>query len=253
MTRAQIQRLFFRKDGRLASVQAACRRLTILTEREYLARVRLPVTQGSGPYVYLPGRTADGVLDKDEREQLGRRRRGRRVESAAGFLHGLEVVDFYIALKEALEGRGGTIVTWLGEGDARYQFARGGKRLLLNPDGYCLWALGHEESSFFLEWDRGTESMTRFSQKLVRYEAYYLTNAHHDHLGQVGLKPRLLIVVPDERREDNMSSWMARRRKKGEFASLPTVLVATRDFVFADILGSIWRMAGGEERVRLID
>jgi hypothetical protein len=42
MTRAQIQRLFFRKGGRLASIQAVCRRLKLLTERGYLSRIRLP-------------------------------------------------------------------------------------------------------------------------------------------------------------------------------------------------------------------
>jgi hypothetical protein len=253
MTRTQIQRIFFQKEGKLASVQAACRRLKLLTERGYLNRLRLPVTQGSGPYLYPPGPAADAILHKEEREQLGRRRLGRRVESVAGFVHGLEVVDFYIALKEALERWGGTLVTWLGEGEARYPFVQNKKNLLFNPDGYCLWALGGEEGSFFLEWDRGTESMTRFSQKLERYEEYYKIRAYHDHLGQVGLRPRLLLVVPDERREEKLCRWLARRQEKRQFESLPSILVAPRDAVLADILGSIWRMVGGVERIRLID
>ena len=70
-------------------------------------------------------------------------------ESFSGLSHALEVVDFYIALKEGLESRGGRIVTWLGERDARYRFRGHGRRLLLSPDGYCLWALGEEEGSFW--------------------------------------------------------------------------------------------------------
>lgn len=151
MTREQIQRVYFRKDGKLASVQAAARRLTILTERGYLMRIRLPVTRGSGPYVYKPGKATIAVLNKDERRLLSRGADRRRIESITTLSHGLEVVEFYIALKEALESRGGRIVTWLGESEARYQFAWHGRRLLLNPDGYCLWALAEEEGSFFLE------------------------------------------------------------------------------------------------------
>jgi len=252
MTREQIRRLYFRRNGKLASVQAACRRLTILTERGYLTRIRLPVTRGSGPYVYQPGKAAAVVLSKDENKLLSRRR-GRRIEGMAGLCHGLEVVDFYIALKEAFESRGGQIVTWLGERELRYQFVWHGRRLLFNPDGYCLWALGEEEGSFFLEWDRGTESMIRFSEKLTRYEAYYQLRAYHNHLGEMGIKPRLLVVVPDERREKKLVNWIARKLERGEFTPLPTVLVAARDLVFLNILGRIWCKPGDEHRMRLID
>ena len=253
MTREQIQRLYFRRDGELASVQAACRRLTILTERRYLSRVRLPVTRGSGPYVYQPGKAAAVVLDKDERAILGRGKRGRRIESMAGLIHGLEVVDFYIALKEGVESRGGKLVTWLGEREARYQFTLHGRRLIFNPDGYCLWAFREEEGSFFLEWDRGTESMTRFSQKLIRYEAYYRLRAYQNHLGEIGMRPRLLIVAPDERREKKLADWIARRLDRGELASLPTVLIAARDLVLLDILGPIWRRPAYEQPIKLVD
>ena len=241
MIRGQIQRLYFRKDGKVASVQAACRRLRILTERGYLKRTRLPVTQGSGPYVYQAARAAVPFLDEEERQLLGRGARASRVDSTSGLYHGLEVVDFYIALKEALERRGGRILSWLAERQARYRFAWQGKRITFSPDAYCLWAFGMEEGAFFLEWDRGTESMTRLSEKLQRYDAYYRLMAYHDHLGEVGLKPRLLIVVPDERRQKKVVDWIARRLDKGELASLPTILVAARVLLLAGILGPIWR------------
>ena len=91
MIREQVRRLYFRRNGNLASVQAACRRLKTLTERGYLSRLRLPVAQGSGPYVYQPGKAAATILDAEERRLLGRGVRGHRVDSAAGLYHGLEV------------------------------------------------------------------------------------------------------------------------------------------------------------------
>lgn len=253
MTRQQIQRLHFRKDGRLASTQAVCRRLRILTERGYVSRVRLPVTRGSGPYVYWPGKGAIGVLDKDDSARARRIMKRNRVKSFSSLSHGLEIVEFHIQLKEALEGRGGEIVVWLGEWEARYRFEWGGRRLTLSPDACCLWALGNKEGTFFLEWDRGTESMTRFSQKLTRYEAYYRLRAYRNHVGEMGLRPRLLIVVPDERRERKLVDWIARRLSRDEFAFLPTILVGARDLIHLNILGQIWRKPGDERRTRLVD
>jgi hypothetical protein len=253
MIREQIQRLYFREDGRLASVQAACRRLRLLSERGYLERTRLPVTQGSGPYVYQPGKAALPFLDEEDRQLLGRGARGSRVVSVSGLYHGLEVVDFYVALKEALESGGGTVMSWLAERQARYRFGWRGKHIALSPDAYCLWLFADEEGAFFLEWDRGTESMTRLSEKLQHYEAYYQIQAHHDHLGEMGLKPRLLFVVPDRRRESKVASWLARRLDKGEFRSLPTILVAARDAVLDNVLGPIWCRPAGQQRVRFVD
>ena len=95
--------------------------------------------------------------------------------------------------------------------------------------------------------------MTRFSQKLTRYGAYYRLRAYHNHLGEMGLRPRLLIVAPDERRMERLVDWIARRLERGEFAFLPTILVAARDLLFLDILGRIWRKPGDEHCMRLVN
>lgn len=93
----------------------------------------------------------------------------------------------------------------------------------------------------------------RFFQKLLRYDAYYQLGAYHDHLGELGLRPRLLIVAPDGRREKKLVDWIARRLSRADYAHLPTILVAARDLVFLDILGPIWRRPGDESRARFID
>jgi hypothetical protein len=253
MTREQIQRLHFRRDGKVASAQAVCRRLLKLTVREYLDRIRLPVTGGSGPYVYFLGVAGVAVMTKGGAQTRGRSSRRRQIESVATIMHGLEIVDFYIALMEALESGGGRIVAWAGEPEARYQFDAHGRRVLLTPDAYCLWAYGVEEGSFFLEWDRGTESMMRLTQKLERYHAYYRQQAYREHLAESGLRPRVLIVVPDVRREKKVVVWMARRLSKGEFDYLPTVLVGVRAHALHDVLGPIWCKPGESQRVRLVD
>jgi len=69
----------------------------------------------------------------------------------------------------------------------------------------------------------------------------------------MGMRPRLLIVAPDERREKKLVNWIARRLDRGEFTSLPTILVAARDLLHLDVLGRIWRKPGDEHRMRLVD
>ena len=40
----------------------------------------------------------------------------------------------------------------------------------VRPDGYGIWSDGTARASFFLEYDRGTETLTRLAEKIPRYE-----------------------------------------------------------------------------------
>ena len=252
MTRKQIGRLcFIKPGGGPASVQAVCRRLRLLAQRGYLKRYRLPVALGSGQYIYLPGKGAKPVLS--EEEQAIYRGSGGRARSAASLYHGLEVVDFYLALRETLQREGGTIQTWLTEREARYRFNRNGSEVPLTPDGYCLWALAREEGSFFLEWDRGTESLARLRQKVARYEEYYSAYTYREHLGDIGLRPRILLVVPNERRAHRVAKWIAAEREREHLAALPTILVGVEQRVLGDILGYVWRTSRKDTLAKLTD
>lgn len=251
MTRHQIQRLHFRHGGYVASFQAVCRRLALLTAWGYLSRARLPVPVGSGPFVYQVGPNARLALGEEPGDRLPARR---RVRTAPALAHRLEIVDFYIALREALEGEG-AILTWLGESEARFQGTAGGRRLVIAPDAYCLWRRGGAEGVFFLEWDRGTESLARLADKLTRYDRYYAVELYHDHLGEEGLRPRLLFVVPDARRAERVRDWLVRRRAQRAYPHLPTVLIGRQERVQADPLGWVWERADGgvDGPVRLVD
>ena len=46
--------------------------------------------------------------------------------------------------------------------------------------------------------------MNRLSEKLTRYDAYYQLRAYRDHLGSVGLCPRITFLVEDVRRRDRL-------------------------------------------------
>jgi hypothetical protein len=206
---------------------------------------------GSGQFVYRPGQRAISEAG-DAASGTGRRRR-RRITSVTAVAHTLEIVAFHIAVVEALHRAAGSVVHWLGEAEVRCRFQHRGRRLLFTPDAYCLWALDGEEGAFFLEWDRGTESMTRIGEKLARYEAYYGVRAYRDHLGEEGLSPRILFIVPDQRRQRKLTSWAARRLAKGEWPSLPTILIAAAEAAMREPLGRVWHRPGCESPMRFLD
>jgi len=252
LTREQLRHLCFRKQVGLASVQAACRRLKFLVERGYLDRLRVPTVMGSGPYIYLPAPGSRVALTDDERDLATRGRRS-RISSLAEIKHGLDVVDFYVALQEGLASQGGRVIVWLSEREAHHALPGRGRSLPFTPDAYCLWLLEDEEGAFFLEWDRGTESMTRIAEKLTRYEKYYGLRAYREHLGEQGLRPRLLFVLNDERRRSQVGKWLARRLADGRWPSLPTIFLAVQDDALAEPLGAIWTQLGQEGTARFLD
>ena len=72
--------------------------------------------------MYWPRKAAIVVLDKDDSSRARKIIKRSQVESFSRLAHGLETVEFYIRLKEVIESRGGEIVVWFGEWEARYQF-----------------------------------------------------------------------------------------------------------------------------------
>lgn len=247
LSREQIRRLFFRKISRgaggpvnLASVQAAAARLRRLAEAGYLWRVPAPVLRGSGQYLYSLGRLGAQLLAAEYKISTSPAGHRALTPSFLALNHTLEVADFYIALKESLERNGGTISIWLGERQAAHRFSHQGRRRMIAPDAYCLWSLPRREGPFFLEWERGYQSLNVIGDKLDGYDAYYARRAYLEHLGEVGLTPRLAFVVPDARRQRHLLNWLGRQRSRGRWNFLPTVLVGVRSAVLADPLGPTW-------------
>src|SRR6266540_3546246 len=49
-------------------------------------------------------------------------------------------------------------------------------------------------SFLFLEWERGHQGLQAIAEKLDGYDAYYARRGYLEHLGEVGLTPRLAFV-----------------------------------------------------------
>jgi hypothetical protein len=260
LSREQIRRLFFRKEagsapntaGRLASVQAAAARLKLLAQAGYLSRVPAPVLKGSGQYLYSLGPLGSRLLATEYKIAATPSSRRSLTASFLALNHTLEVADFYIAVKEALENGGGAVLSWLGERQALHRFYHQGRRRAIAPDAYCLWSLKGREGSFFVEWERGHQGLNVIADKLDAYDAYYARRAYLEHLGEVGLTPRLVFVVPDERRHRQLLGWLTRQQDRGRWRFLPTVLVGIRATVLAGPSIHAWSKPGAAA-VQLFD
>jgi hypothetical protein len=94
-----------------------------------------------------------------------------------------------------------------------------GRPSYLEPDGSGLLETAGGRLPFFLEWDRGTESSSRFCHKLERYRFYWRSEAWRD---AYATRPHLLVVVPDQRRADLLAHLIG-----SLFARKPTALPVT--------------------------
>jgi hypothetical protein len=108
--------------------------------------------------------------------------------------HRRTVARFFLGLVE----RGLTrpeegLYRWLGE-----QRAQQGTGATVRPDGYGRYLLPHGEITFYLEVDRGTETIRRVKDKLAAYQHALASDPHRDH-------GNILLVCDSNRRLANLA------------------------------------------------
>ena len=83
----------------------------------------------------------------------------------------------------------------------------GGGRLVLQPDLYVVTGAGQFEDHWFIEIDRGTESLTTLLGKCQQYEAYRRSGIEQADGGGF---PLVAWVLPDQERADRLRQAVAR-------------------------------------------
>ena len=208
----------------------------------------VPVLKGSGQYLYSLGETGSRLLAAEYKIVATAHSSRALGPSFLALDHTLEVADFYIVFKQALDAGGGALLTWLGERECHHRFFHQGRRRVIAPDAYCLWTLQQRTSSFFLEWERGHQGLQAIAEKIDGYDAYYARRGYLEHLGEVGLTPRLAFVVPDARRQRQLVGWLVRQQGRGRWRYLPSVLIGVRPGVLASPLAEVWIAASSDSQ-----
>jgi hypothetical protein len=132
-----------------SSKTRANERLKRLVDEGYLATRRQPLPVGGPRFVYLPGRLLADARDV----------RKRFADVSDLFLaHQLGLVDIRVAFEQHT-----TLMRWLPEKELA------GRSLGLVPDAYLEYEVGALTYCAFVEYDRGTETLSRIERKVRAY------------------------------------------------------------------------------------
>jgi Replication-relaxation len=218
-TTAQLEALHFAEVSR----RMARKQLASLVNRRVLYRLPRAIggsRAGSTGHVYALGIAGQRLVGLVEGQQIARP----WAIGGAFLAHSLAVTDVYVGL--ALAERAGYLgnVRFVSEpGSWRTFFGPGGGRAVVKPDAYVVAFVRGYEDHWFIEVDRGTEHPPTLTRKCGVYVSYRRSGREQ---AKHGVFPRVLWLVPDERRADVVRG--AIRRQPGGAAEMFVVALSCR-------------------------
>jgi hypothetical protein len=247
----QLERLF----GRSRSVMQ--RVLLRLYQHEFLERRFLPVYpgEGSSPTLYVLDKRGVDVLRThyglDEITWYSSSK-----DLKAEFLeHTIAINDFRIAITVAAQAKGYELYKWVSESELKANYDRVSIRTQSNklrtislvPDSYFVLKTPLGLAHFFLEVDRGTETLGTFKSKILAYMAYHQSGAYERRYQSKSM--RVLTIAIGVRRLENLKAATEAVGGKHRFwfAHLDEMMAES---VFSQPL---WYVAGEEKQRSLIE
>jgi hypothetical protein len=211
------------------SVITARHRLAALTEIGALRRFRPHLPAGSAPWHYLLGPLGAvllGAEDRDDRKWATAVRADRQIalEHSQRLAHMTGANWLFIALARHARqdtSHGAELREWLNEAQTeewilqRARYISTGRQAP-RPDGLGVWAEDGHETTFFLEYDTGSEHLAQLADKLPGYG-----NAAKHMADRDTTCPLLLFCFPTPRREQ------AARRALAPCLDTPGLRIAT--------------------------
>lgn len=216
------------------SRHAATHRLLLLKRLDVVDRFRPFRATGSAPFHYVLGTTGAHVLAAEQGKtptELGySRSQAMAVAHSQRLAHTVGVNGFFAALAATARGRVDAALTaWWSERRCAQRWGH-----LVRPDGYGRWSEAGTTVEFFLEYDTGTETISRVASKL---------NGYTDLATASGIWTPLLLLLPNPSRETEI---------RRAIATSP-VPVATAFGSIPDPAAAVWLPVNGREdhRIRL--
>lgn len=236
-------------EGRLEAAKKRCQKLTTggyLTPR--------PRRIGEPMVLHLTGKALKLLLlhgYMDQYPELARQGISKRAKvSDATVKHELAVMDLRCAITTAIIRSSGFRIaefsTWPLLHSFHAQTAIDAPRLLVRPDGYLRIVETSEDHqsrahAFFIELDRGTESLATLVNRCLAYRQFYQSGGyarwHGARREQFERYPfRVLIIVTSEERRNNL----AERLLQLSPPMLGMAWLATQASALQDPLGHVW-------------
>ena len=208
MSALQIKAIHFtvsEHDNELAAARACQRVLARLVRDRLLLRLERRiggVRAGSSGYVYGLGSVGQRALE------LGGPRR-RYHEPTTRFLdHTLTITQLVVDVTTASRTGVLDVLACQAEPRCHREFSGLGGRVVLRPDLFLTIGVGDLEYRWFIEVDRGTESLPVVVRKCRTYDAFYQSGREATH----GVFPTVCWIVPDERRAEFLRRAIGRAR-----------------------------------------
>jgi len=210
MSAAQIAAVHFSLNGHdnpAAASRAAQRVLARLSRDRLLTRLERRVggvRAGSAGYIYSLGPAGQRLLNPD-----GPRRRD--YEPGGRFLdHTLAVTQLAVDVIRASRAGKFELLTFQPEPHCHRTFSGMSGQVLLRPDLFLALGVGDLEHRWFVEVDRGSESLPVVIRKSHIYDAYYQSGkeqaAHR-------VFPKVCWIVPNPARADRIGNAIRRDRR----------------------------------------
>jgi hypothetical protein len=231
-------------------------RLTQLKTKGYARAVRPPANKGSSPDHWCPTRKADSWA-KGERTPHG----GDKAAPSTTFVeHSAAITALYVALLKGAAGLG--LSEWAREGGAAEEFEWRSRPRKIVPDAFIILADNDASYRAFVEIDLGSMSMTRLSQKLSGYAAYYAAQAWaNTH----PFPPVLLLATTSEARAEGVIARFEQRLAQAEHHLRPLYYRGRDEWApemgacacarYSDVAVSepVWLSSGGGDGLLLSD
>lgn len=203
LTTRQIEALHFHDHGSPLAGARTCRRvlrrLHALGLLAHLQRRVGGVRAGSSSFIWCLGPVGDRLRRMNRGEGVRQRVR----EPSPTFVdHCLAVADAHLSLVTAERAGQLQLAQLELEPDCwRHYLGPSGGRETLRPDLFAVTVTGEYEDHWFLEIDRGTESLPTIVRKCRQYEAYRRTGLEQEG---AGVFPIVVWVVPTPSRQEKL-------------------------------------------------
>ena len=212
LTSKQIQQLFFFDHCTASAAARLCRRALLrLHDDRLLERLERRIGglhAGSAASVWHLGPVGDRLLR--ERDALGGHAR-RKEPSLHHLDHSLAVADAAVQLTAAARAGAFELLTIAPEPDSwRRYLGSTGVPVIVKPDLYAVTASADYEDAWFIEIDRGTESLPTVLRQCQQYERYRRVGREQ---ASSGVFPWVLWVVPSEQRLTKLRTAIAADRQ----------------------------------------
>ncbi|HWH25150.1 MAG TPA: replication-relaxation family protein [Pseudolysinimonas sp.] len=199
---------FWNHASRVSSIRACTRVLTRLEGHRLIRRLDRTVGGHGG------GSTAavwsiDAAGDRVVRALEGRNpnSRSRAYEPSLQFLdHTLAIADTRIRLERLARVGHIELLDVATEPTNWRPFSARGRPQTLKPDLHAVTASGDYEDAWFIEVDRGTESLPVLLSKCHYYQRFYATNLEQE---RSGIFPVVLWIIPGQTRRHRLTDCIS--------------------------------------------